>query len=151
MPFQKGHQINGNPSGLSREKRRQLMSLALDIRSAVPVEDIRTWLVTIWQTGKDPLTGDAVDIKFRKECLEILLNRGWGQAAQHVVVEADVRSHVIEQDAQPEVQLTFEEIQARRRALRDLGIRARVIDASSFERKELPAECVTPADDESEE
>lgn len=144
MPFQKGHQINGNPSGLTKEKRKQIMSLALEIRSAISVKDIREWLETIWLTGKDPLTGDAVDLKMRKECLQTLLDRGWGQAAQHVVVEADVRNHVMAEDEAPEVKLTFDEIQERRKALRSLGVKARVIEAVSFERKELPAECVTP-------
>ena len=137
MPF--GKPGSGNPAGTSREQRKALRSLAMSIREGVHPDKIRDWLIEVWQ-GRDPLTGEAVDLKNRAAALQMLLDRGWGQAAQHVVIEGEIRNEVIQiapQRARPN--MTLEQINERRAQLRALGIKPKIIDAESQPTKQLEA------------
>jgi hypothetical protein len=132
MPFEKGHpHYPGIHTGSNSEQRRALRSLAMSIREGVHPDQIRDWLVEIWR-GRDPLTGEAVELKNRAAALQMLLDRGWGQAAQHVVIEGEIRNEVIQiapKDARPA--MTLEEINQRRRALREAGVVPKMIDVES--------------------
>jgi hypothetical protein len=140
---------------MSKEKRRQIVSLALSVRARVDPEEVVEWLYTVWKTGRDPLSSDlqptegVIDLKTRKDCLEMLLNRGWGMPAQHVVVEADVRTAVMGEVPPVPVPSSLGDVRARRDALRNAGVKRRVIETTAFERAEIEAGSVNG--DESEE
>ncbi len=137
MPFTPGHLINQGRKytrGPVAASRGALRSLAMSIREGVHPDEIRDWLVTVWR-GKDPLTGEAVDMKNRAAALQMLLDRGWGQAAQHVIVEGEIRTEQIaDAPNAARVPMTLEQINARRAELRGMGVRAKVIDAEAHER-----------------
>lgn len=139
--------VSGNPGGLTSATKKRTLSLAVAVRSAVEPQVIVEWLQKVWLEGKDPLVDTPVPLKERMDALQILLNRGWGQAAQHVIIEADVRSTLqgIEQAVVP---TTLEDVRAKRQALREAGARRKVIDAESTEqRKEMSLDDVMPADE----
>lgn len=128
MPFERPG--SGNLSGVSSATRRALKSLAMSIREGVAPDQIRDWLIQIWM-GRDPLTGEAVSLKDRTAALQMLLDRGWGQAAQHVVIEGELRSEVIQvqpQNVRPD--MTIEQVRARRAEIRS-AVRPRVLDVES--------------------
>lgn len=129
MGFEPGHAYH--PPKTTLEMRRVQKSLAMSIRDGVHPDTIRDWLVSVWM-GRDPLTGEAVDLKNRAAALQMLLDRGWGQAAQHVVIEGEIRNEVIQitpRDARPTYSL--DEINARRAALRAAGVVPKVIDVNA--------------------
>lgn len=142
MPFQPGHTINqGRLIGsVANETRRALKNLALSIREGLHPDDMRDWLLSVWR-GRDPLTGDAVDLKTRMQAMQTLKEYGWGMAPQHVIIEAEIRAEMIAAEAPAgRKQLTLEEINARRAQLRAAGINPKVIDVQPVEMKALPAE-----------
>ncbi len=119
--------------GKLAEQRRAMRSLAMSIREGVHPDAVRDWLVAVWQ-GRDPLTGEAVGLKDRAAALQMLVDRGWGQAAQHVVVEGQIRNELVmgaPRAARP--QLTLEQINERRTALRRLGVQPKMLEASAVE------------------
>lgn len=127
MPFQPGHKINEGRtgSGSNRETRKALKNLALSIREGCHPDEIRDWLIAVWK-GKDPLTGEKVDLKNRAAALQMLLDRGWGQAAQHVIVEGELRTEMIANEPRKQRKpMSLEQINARRAELRALGITAK--------------------------
>lgn len=134
MTFEPDHPRHP-PVGILAEQRKALRSLAMSIREGVHPDSVRDWLVEVWK-GRDPLTGEAVDLKNRAAALQMLLDRGWGQAAQHVIVEGEIRNELVmstPRSARP--QLTLEQINQRRAALRELGVQAKVIEATAVETK----------------
>lgn len=141
MPFQPGHKINeGRPATgrATRETKRALKNLALSIREGVHPDEIRDWLVKVWR-GIDPQTGVPVELKNRAAALQMLLDRGWGQAAQHVIVEGEIRTEMIASEPSKRKQMTLEEINARRAELRAARVQPAIIDAHSTEHKQLPS------------
>ncbi len=138
---------SGNPGGIPSAKKRMITNLAAQLRQECDVVDIASWLRSIWLDGKDPLTGDSIatDVKVRMEALRIILDRGWGQAAQHVIIEAQVQqlqtADVI--DLPPELG----DVRARRQGLRSAGVKTRVLDVEALERNEPSLADVMPEDD----
>jgi hypothetical protein len=136
MGFQKGNPGGalsmGVPRAGAKESRKAARSLAMAIRDGVKPEAVRDWLVGIWQTGKDPISGELVDMRHRMHALQMLTDRGWGQAAQMVVLEGTIK-HEAALDAPPDERprMTLAQIEERRRALRQLlspALPAGVID-----------------------
>lgn len=116
------------------------------MRSQVSTQEIVDWLKKIWLEGKDPLLEGAVPLRERMDALQILLNRGWGQPAQHVIIEADVRNTLIgDQGTQTPSEL--DDVRARRQTLRGAGVRPKVIEGTCIERKEMDVADVMPVDE----
>lgn len=138
MAFERGNPGGalsaGVPKPWSAETRKAARSLAMSIRDGLHPDEAREWLLAVWR-GKDPLTGEVVPLDARERALKILLDRGWGQAAQMLVVEGEVRNEIIA--AAPPIErrpMTLAEINARRAALRAaLPDGTVVIDATSTE------------------
>lgn len=117
MTFQPGHNINGNPNGISKAKMHKIVSLAMCVRNEVRTIDVVNWLKEVWLYGREPGTDRTVDMATRMLALNTLLNRGWGAPAQHVIIEGEIRNEV--SAAEPvEVPVQLDEIRARRQALR---------------------------------
>lgn len=138
MPFPKGNPGGAYSIGVPRpgakESRKANKSLAMAIRDGVKPETVRDWLISIWQTGKDPTTGSVVDMRHRIACLQLLLDRGYGQSAQMLVVEGSVKHEVaLSSPAEERPRLTLAEIDERRAALRKVLGPGPVIDVSSAE------------------
>lgn len=130
---------SGNPSGVSKSHRKELRSLALHIRECVNPAEIAERLLSMAR-GKDPATGEVVSVLDQQRAMQMLLDRGWGQAAQHVIIEGEIRSEVIADGPRIErPKMSLEEINARRKALRELGVKPKIIDAESSELPALPA------------
>lgn len=136
MPFEPGNQYGrlsaGTPKPWSGETRKAAKSLAMSIRDGLHPDEVREWLLSVWR-GKDPLTGEVVPLEARERALKLLLDRGWGQAAQMLVVEGQVTNEIIA--AAPlatRTPMTLDEINARRAALR-AALPGAVIDATSTE------------------
>lgn len=144
MVWQPG--ISGNPGGLTSAIKRRTLSLAVAVRSQVSTQEIVDWLKKIWLEGKDPLLEVPVPLRERMDALQILLNRGWGQAAQHVIIEADVRGSLIGNDGVP-APTELDDVRARRQALRGAGVRQKVIEGTATERKEMSVSDVMPVDE----
>lgn len=144
MTFKAGQ--SGNPGGRPSYMRRQCASLALSIRNRVDPEEIVTWLRELWLEGKDPLTQLPAPLSLRVDALQILLNRGWGQAAQHVIIEADVRNTLTGNEGVP-APAELNDVRARRQALRGAGVRQKVIEGTAVERKEMSVADVMPVDE----
>lgn len=122
MGFEKGNPGGalsaGVPKPYQRELRKANKSLAMSIRDGLHPDKVRDWLVSVWE-GKDPLTGEIVPLEARERALKILLDRGYGQAAQMLVVEGHVTNEQIANAPPPDrAPMTLEEINARRAALR---------------------------------
>lgn len=140
MPFVRGNPGGAYTAGVPKPQhadvRKAARSLAMAIRDGVHPDEIKEWLVAVWR-GKDPLTGEVVPLDARERALKILMDRGWGQAAQMLVVEAEVRTEIIA--GTPELErpiLTLEQINARRAALRaTLDGAQHVLDVPSTEVK----------------
>lgn len=130
---------SGNARGHSQRTIKRIVNLALDIRENVSAQQVREWLVKCWYEGQDPTTGDKLNIEFRKSCLDTLLNRGWGQAAQHVVIEGLLKQELVVSQA-VELPSDIDEVRKRRDALRSAGVKKKVIDVAG---KEVPASDVT--------
>ncbi len=117
MPFQKGHTLNVGSHGQSAHDRRARMSLASVIRERVDPHDIVTWLECI-RDGFDPADPRrdvaTVDLKTRIKAQRILLERGWGQPTQALVIEGLIRSEQITDDGPHRPHRTIEQINARR-------------------------------------
>lgn len=108
----------GTPKPWNAEQRKAARSLAMAVRDGVRPDDVVKWLVEVWQ-GKDPLTGEVVPLEARERALKMLLDRGWGQAAQMLVVEGQVTNEVLATaPSSTRLPLTLDEINARRAALR---------------------------------
>lgn len=144
MPFRRGNPggayTTGVPKPQHADVRKAARSLAMSIRDGLHPDEARDWLLAVWR-GKDPLTGEVVPIEVRERALKALMDRGWGQAAQMLVVEGQITNEIIattETAARPV--LTLEQINTRRAALRaalpegSVGT-GRVLDAMSTEVK----------------
>lgn len=122
MPFEKGNPGGalsaGVPKPWSHETRKAARSLAMAVRDGVKPDEVVAWLVQVWQ-GRDPLTNEIVPLESRERALKLLLDRGWGQAAQMLVVEGEVRQEITAATPAPDrPTMTLDEINARRAALR---------------------------------
>jgi hypothetical protein len=136
MVWKKGE--SGNPGGPTIAMRKAYRSLALWIRDGVDVAELRDRLLQMAR-GIDPAKGEPIPVADQQRAIQMLFDRGWGQAAAHVIVEADIRNEVIANSPTRErPKLTLEEINERRARLRELGIKPKVIDAESTEQKALP-------------
>lgn len=144
MPWVAG--VSGNPGGLTSATKKRTLSLAVAVRSQVTTESIVEWLKKIWLEGKDPLCEEMVPLSQRMDALQILLNRGWGQPAQHVIIEADVRNTLTGAEGAP-APTQLEDVRARRQALRGAGVRQKVIEGTATERKEMDVADVMPVDE----
>ena len=110
-----------NPGGLTRGHRRALGTLATSIRSVLGDGRIEWWLMcmatgvdpddawdaehSVWERAREDdrvprvlADGRAIlrtiDLATRRWAAQTLVERGWGQAAQHVIIEAEVRSQI---------------------------------------------------------
>lgn len=142
MGFQPGHKINEGRKlerGATGERRRALRSLAMHLRENPLMDKLIANLWTMAVEGRNPITNEPVDDKGQREAAKMILERAFGQPAQHVVLEGHVRNEVLAiapRDDRP--QLTLDEINERRRKLRDAGIKPKVIEAEAKPVLELP-------------
>lgn len=131
MPFEKGHKPYPG-AGTARGRMKELRSLALHIRDGVDPAELRDRLLSMAR-GRDPATGDTVSVLDQQRAMQMLFDRGWGQAAQHVVIEGEIRNeHVIAQPPR-KTTMTLDEINERRAKLRALGIKPKTIDVEAHE------------------
>lgn len=144
MPFEKGHQLNvGRPTSKHLQMAK---SLALWIRDGVDPGELRDRLLTMAR-GRDPATGEACTVLDQQRAMQMLFDRGWGQAAQHVVIEGEIRTELVGTTMQiVKPTMTLEEITKRRADLLALGVQRKVIDAESTVKPQLPE-----SDDEPDE
>jgi hypothetical protein len=141
MPFEPGHTINLGRSGSnsSHATKRAMKNLALSIREGVHPDEMRDWLLAVWR-GKDPLTGDLVDLKTRMQAMQTLKEYGWGMAPQHVIIEAEIRAQMIANDAPlTKREMSLDEINARRAQLREAGVKPKIIDVDGTPTRALVA------------
>ncbi len=143
--FTKGHTINaGNGSPSHKAAGR---SLAMWIRDGVDPSELRDRLLMMAR-GRNPVDGTACTVLDQQRAMQMLFDRGWGQAAQHVIVEGEIRTELIGQGPQiVKPTATLEQIRTRRAELLSAGVKPKIIDAESVERKVLPED----VDDESAE
>lgn len=123
-------------------------SLALQIRDGVDPAELRDRLLTMAR-GRDPATGEACSVLDQQRAMQMLFDRGWGQAAQHVLVEAEIKTELVGSSMQiVKPTMTLEEITQRRAELLALGVKRKMIDAESTVRPQLPEETDDDTDDE---
>lgn len=135
MPFERGNPggayTAGMPKPWNKELRKATRSLAMAVRDGIKVDDVVRWLVSVWQ-GIDPAVpgqGVIVPLEARERALKMLLDRGWGQAAQMLVLEGELKHEAIVNAPPSErAPMTLAEIQSRRAAIRAALPNATVID-----------------------
>ena len=140
MPFEKGHPYYQS-GGASSASRRLRVSLASVVRERNDPNEICAWLECI-RDGYDPADPKrdvvTVDLKTRMEAQRMLLERGWGQPAQHTVIEGLIRSEQFVGTDTQRPKLTIAEINAKRQALRELlpvkQLQPAIIDADATEK-----------------
>lgn len=146
MPFVKG--VSGNPHGRSRVTRHKYVTMALSIQNKTTADEMRDWMYSIWHDGVDPLTKEAVlDLRMRWEVHKEYCNRGWGQPAQMVVVQADVKAFLANSEEDTFAPVELDDVRARRQALRGAGVRPKIIEGTATERKEMDVADVMPVDE----
>jgi hypothetical protein len=124
MAFEPGHPYHPpahEDRGKHAPRRAAQKHLAAMIREAVPPEQIIEWLVSVWQ-GRDPLTGNATSMEERERALRLLLERGWGTAPQHLVLDAQVAALVATVEVDPTLDKIPTMTDDQLRALAALGV-----------------------------
>ena len=89
MTLQRGHTINvgrKHNRGPVGATKRALRSLAIALREDTRLEDVVDNMFTL-ALGKDPLSGERIEPKDRIAATKMILERAFGQPAQHVVLE----------------------------------------------------------------
>lgn len=136
MPFQPGnklHELRVNKSGaVATEKRKANVSLAMHIRETVNFPRMIERLEQM-ALGVNPATGEPIDDKGQRDAMRMLLERGHGMAAQHVVLEGILKSEITI-NASPHERMTLEQINARRAELALAKVKRLAIDVATTPR-----------------
>lgn len=153
---------SGNPAGMTRRRAEILRNLALAIREYHKPDEAYWWLrlvaagvdpdhvddgVPMWKRAAAagavvrPSAGGyiAPDWQHRNAAMKMIHERGWGQPAQHVVLEAEVRAsqaHARDSGDDEMRELNDAQLEALAvldRARRALGNRQEALDVASEE------------------
>jgi hypothetical protein len=116
-------------------------SLALYIRDGVDPAELRDRLLSMAR-GCDPVTNEKCTVLDQQRAIQMLFDRGWGQAAQHVVIEGEIRTELLgAANLIVKPNRTLEQIELRRRELLAAGVKRKIIEATAIEHpKEIDAD-----------